>query len=119
MDYQNRLIDDEILKHVHRGERVIPEIVDDIVLVLERLANRRHRREREQLTVGQRRIRRSRRQHDACQAKWAAIEVTQRQRVGDRSAALQRRRAMRMACRHNTTEQDQGDNQKSHARLIS
>ena len=47
------------------------------------------------------------------EAKPAAIEFAQRQRIGDRRAALQRRRALRCARRQHAAEQEQDDDKKS------
>jgi len=56
---------------------------------------------------------------DAGQTKSSAIEFAQALGFGDRNAALQRRRALRMARRQNTAKQNEEGDGKSHPRLIS
>src|SRR5260370_40203684 len=72
---------------------------DDVSLelVVERLADGSQRWQGEQLTVGDRRISRARRQEDAAQAKSAAIEFAQSQGIGNRRPTLQQRRAHRQS----------------------
>ena len=86
-----------------------------VELAIERRADRRHRRQGEQLAAGQGNIGRSLRQHDPPHRKPAAIEFAQRQRIGDRSAALQRR-AFRGARGHDAAQQNEDDEKKSQTR---
>ena len=70
--------------------RAVPRDVA-IELAIDRLPDRRHRRQGEQLAVGERNIRRPLRQQHAIEAEFSAIEFAQRRGIGDGGAALQRR----------------------------
>ena len=61
-----------------------------VELGVDRLADRSHRRQREQLAAGERDIRRLFRQQHAADAKSAAVEFAQSQGIDDGCAALQR-----------------------------
>ncbi len=87
--------------------------------VVEHLADWSHQRQREQLVVGKRRFARSHWQDNPAQRESSEVEFPQCQGIGDRSAALERRRALRIAHRQKGREQDENGNKKSHARSIS
>src|SRR5262249_24748035 len=60
-------------------------------IVIERLPDRSHRRQREQFCVGQQNIRRAPGPHYTREREASMIELAQRQGIGDRVAALERR----------------------------
>ena len=76
-----------------------------IEFIVDRLANRSHRRQRKQRIVGHRRIDRPCRLDHAAEAKPSAVEFAQDIRIGDRNAALQRRALC--DARRNDAKQDQ------------
>ncbi len=90
----------------------MPEDVP-IELVVDRLADWSHQRQREQLAIGKWRFTRSDRQDDPAQRESSEVELPQCQGVGDRSPAFQRRRALRIAHRQNAGEQNEDGNEKS------
>jgi hypothetical protein len=85
-------------------------------LVVQSFADRSHRRENEQLAVGKRRIARPYRQDKAAEAKSSAIELAQRERIGDCRAALKRRCALRIARSQNAAQQNEDADKKSQPR---
>ena len=77
---------DRLLRQV----RTVPRDIA-IELAIDRLPDRRHRRQGEQRAVGEPDIRRPLRQQHTIEAKFSAVEFAQRRGVGDGGATLQRR----------------------------
>src|SRR4029077_15694998 len=83
-------------------------------LPVERGADRRHRRQREQLVIVERRIGGSRWCEGAVETKSAMVEFAQRQGIDDRGSAFQRGALHRARRQKNAEgEQQRGDEERS------
>ena len=91
--------------------RAVPRDIA-IELAIDRLPDRRHRRQGEQRAVGERDVRRPLRQQHAIEAESSAIEFAQRRGIGDRCAALQRGILCRTR-RQSAAQQSKYDGKKS------
>src|SRR5579871_1729054 len=77
-------------------------------IVFERFSDRRHRRQREQLRIGQWTIRRSLRRQDTGEREAAAIKFAQSKRIDDCGPALERRALRGGCCKRATKKQENG-----------